>query len=299
MPSRAWAARLTLAGSLPALAALGACTRRYTLPEFDALARTTSARTILLEERVSLYSPYDWARTRSYLEVIEKERAAVFELFGVESEEPTVVWLRVDPKLGVQVAVEGELLRIESVSMETHDGILGHADGSVVEIRVAPLDEVQLPGGRTITGTFDVSMYADTIRHELAHAAAFQRGLHGRGWLEEGLAHAVAWLPIEGGRLRMEPPPERLRVAAALPRELRSIANLLAWEQHFPPTDEDRASRLLAFSLVAFLLEREASPFRERVVRIAAFDEDRLLALQDAWSEWLDGITHASGGDES
>ena len=281
------------------LGGLAACVSSSSLERVDELARATGARTILLEEHVSLYSPYDLLRTRGYLERVEAERAAVFELFGVESEQPIKVWLRVDPELGVHASIEGDRMRIESVSFETHDGILGEADRGVVVIRVAPLDVVSLPDGRTITGTFDVSMYADTIRHELAHVAAYLLGVGGHGWLQEGLAHVVQWIPVENGRLRMDPLPEELKVAAGMPAEVRSVDSLLAWEQSFPPTDEDRAARLLAFSFLAFLIEREGAPFREAVLRIAALDETRVRVFQDAWSDWLDGIAGAvreSGG---
>jgi hypothetical protein len=271
-----------------------ACATSIPLGRVDQLARATGARTILLEQQFALYSPYDLIRTRAYLERIETGRAEVFGLFEVESEQPLTVWLRVDPELGVHASVEGDRMRIESVSMETHDGVLGEAEGSVVVIRVAPLDVVTLSDGRTITGTFDVSMYDGTIRHELAHAAAFLLGVYGKGWLKEGLAHVVEWIPIEGGRLKLDPVPEELRRAAGLPAELRSLDRLLAWEQALPPTDDDRAARLLACSLVAFLLEWERAPrFRDGILHIAALDDARILALQDDWSTWLDGFASA------
>jgi len=280
--------------ALTALALGAACASPGSIGRVDQLARATGARTVLLEEHFSLYSPYDLLRTREYVELVETQRAAVFELFGVQSEEPLVLWLRLDERMGVHASITDDRMRIESVSLETHDGILGEAGDGVVVVRVAPLDVIPLPDGRTITGTFGAGMYEDTLRHELAHVAAALLGLRERAWLAEGLAHVVEWIPIEDGHLRLDPPPEALKRAARLPPETRSLEDLLDWKQHFPPSDDDGAKRILACSLTAFLVAREGVPFREALLRVAALDERRILALQGDWSEWLDAIAKAS-----
>src|SRR5688572_11029444 len=113
-------ARLALAGSLPAL--LGACTRHYTLREFDAIARTAPARTIVLEPRFSLYSPYDVIATREYVPLIAAQQAEVFALFGVTEETPLPILLQPNEGLGMDVTIEGDQLRLNGISMEPHGG---------------------------------------------------------------------------------------------------------------------------------------------------------------------------------
>src|SRR6185503_16411208 len=128
--------------ALTALALGAACASPGSIGRVDQLARATGARTVLLEEHFSLYSPYDLLRTREYVELVETQRAAVFELFGVQSEEPLVLWLRLDERMGVHASITDDRMRIESVSLETHDGILGEAGDGVVVVRVAPLDVI-------------------------------------------------------------------------------------------------------------------------------------------------------------
>lgn len=287
MPRCARLKGLVLAASL---AALGACTREYTLREFDAIARTAPVRTIVLEQRFSLYSPYDLLGTREYVPLITAQQAEVFALFGVAAETPLPILLQTNEGLGADFTLEGDRMSINSISMQPHGGVLGRAGEDAVVIEVAPAQTMRREDGTEIKGYLGASMYTSTIRHELAHIAANLLGIGGGSWLREGIAHAVEWLPAEGERLRADSPPEQLKVLARLPREQRSIAALLDWEQRLPPTDDDGVARLLAFSFAAFLLERETGPFREGALRIAALDEEHLLALEDAWSEWLDAI---------
>jgi hypothetical protein len=52
---------------------LAACRTHDSLPEFDALARTSTAHTIVFEDGFSLYSPYDPIPTRQFLPLIEQQ----------------------------------------------------------------------------------------------------------------------------------------------------------------------------------------------------------------------------------
>jgi len=102
--------------SLPLSVLLGACATSPSASEFDARVRESGAQTIVLGEKLSLYSPYDLVRTRLYLELIEKQRDEVFALFGVENERPLVIELHPNESLGggsptgldpVQAATDG------------------------------------------------------------------------------------------------------------------------------------------------------------------------------------------------
>jgi hypothetical protein len=285
------AAFAALAGTC---AALAGCLVSYDLPEFDELARTSHYRTILLEEDYSLYSPFDGIATRDYAQLVVRHRAELLELFGIESAPPTLVELRPTEGIGVDVEAEGNGLRILAASTEPHDGVLGWAPGNHVVIAVDAPQKVRLADGREIEGAWNASTFESTIRHELAHAAVFLSGVEDGGWLHEGMAHAVQWLPVEDGRFRLEPRPEQLAWASASPREARSLERLVAWRQSLPPTDGDVEVRLLAFSLVAFWFEREGSPrVRDGFPRLAALGRAEIVALEPEWSAWLDALAAA------
>ncbi len=155
--------------ALAASAVLPACTANPSLPEFDSLARTAGARTIVLEEGFSLYSPYDVITTREYVPLIAQQRAEVFALLGVESPSPIVVHLREDEGIGADLSVMGDEVRVGGLSMAPDDGILGWA-GEELVVRVAPARLLTFADGREITSVLGASMYKDTLRHELTHS---------------------------------------------------------------------------------------------------------------------------------
>lgn len=267
--------------------ALAACATTFSLEEFDALARTSGARTIVLTEDLSLYSPYDPLRTRAFLELIRAQRAEVFALFGVAKERPLVVQLHPNPGLGVELSVQGDRITVESVSEVANERINGQATIDLVIIEVDPERVLQLPDGRSIPGAFEPSMYADTIRHELTHVATRLLGIERSDWLSEGIAHAVGATTIEGGRFELAPVAAILGEAARLPHDPRAMAALLEWRQGFPVNDTDVSARRLAMSLVLFALERDGPDLRAGLLRLAALDRRELLALHSEWSAWL------------
>lgn len=280
--------------SIACVVALTACTRHYSLREFDALARTSQARTIVLEETFSLYSPFELPLTLEYVPIVAAQQTEVFALFGVESAAPIPVKLRANAGMGLDFRIEGDQFILNGISMEPHGGFLGQAGGNVVVIEVAPAQRSVRPDGTPHVTVMGASMYRDTIRHEFAHVATNLLGLPAGNWLGEGLAHAVEWLPLEDGRFVLEPVPERLRQAASLPRELRDVASLLAWEQGLPPAQRDTEVRVLAFSLVTFLLEQEPGPsFRARILEVARRSRAELLAAEPAWRIWLEALAAA------
>src|SRR5262249_31327836 len=91
---------------LAAALLLSACASKSELDDFDRLARTTHQQTIVLDEKLSLYSPYGPFITNEYLTEVEKQRDAVFALFDVRNDEPLLVWLALDEGMGVDESLE-------------------------------------------------------------------------------------------------------------------------------------------------------------------------------------------------
>jgi hypothetical protein len=272
---------------LASLALLPACKPHYSLPEFDALARTAPVRTIVLEEGFSLYSPYDVQATREYVTLVATQKAEVFGLLEVESAEPLVVHLSETEELGASFSVVGDRLQLERLSSDPHDGFLGWA-GEELVVRVAPARKLRREDGSELTGLPAASMYRDTLRHELAHLATRLAGIRGTAWLNEGIAHALEWIPVEAGRFVLDPLPPPLDRVTELERAPGELAELLAWEQGYPATDVDRRARLVGLALVLFLHEREAAPsLAEGLRRIAALAPQSILALEPEWRAWV------------
>jgi hypothetical protein len=269
-------------------AGLAACASALSLPELDALARQVEARTIVLEEDVSIYSPYDLAATREYLDLVRAERDLVFALLDVPPGEPIVVWLRPDDGVKAEVSMVGDGMLVDSVSISPRDHILGQADGVQVQIRVGLPTRIALADGSTVSAYLQASMYADTVRHELTHVAITRLGLSIPSWLSEGFAHAVEWIPVEAGRFAPTRGQSQLRAAAALPAETRSLDALLAWRQTLPVRlKEDSAARHLALAFVVFVCETQDLTVRAGLLHLAELEPDEVRGLQDAWSAWL------------
>lgn len=284
---RGW--KLVLASALVA-----GCTVTRTVPDVDALVRQSGARTVLIEDTLSLWSPYEVPRTREFLEEIRTRRDEVFGLFELDAGAPLIVRLRVNPGFAVEATAEsgaeGDRMRIQRVSFQPEGDVLGQATDDYVCIEVDRLAPLRLADGRSIETFLGVSSYTRTIRHELTHVAAMRLGVRRLGWLGEGLAHAVEWLPVEDGRFPLASAPV-FHLAAALPHDREAFDALLRWEQAFPVTDRDRHARALATSLVVFALAREGTPnLRENVLRLAARSDAELRALHADWSTWLESL---------
>jgi len=285
------------AWGLAGLAALAGCAAPG-IEEIDALARSTGARTILIEEDVSLYSPYDPVRSRLFLDEIRAQRAAVFGLFGLPPGEPVVACLVLNAGLFVDATLEGDQLRVQRFSMEPVDGVLGRARHDQFSLEVDKPQALRRPDGVEVQGFLDVGMYTDTIRHELTHIATTRLGVRGAPWLREGIAHAVEWVPIRAESLDLDPLPEVLRFARDLPHGPADFEALLAWQQSFPPTEHDTDARLLAISFLTFLLTREPElPLREAFARVAALDAAALRARYPAWCAWLEALPAPAAAD--
>lgn len=281
--------RLASRALLPSLVAgLAACAAPLTLDRIDRMARATDARTILLEEDLTLYSPYEAGQTRAFLSELRAQRDEVFALFDVTEDEPLQVWLRPNEGLSLDFTVEDDRLLVSRASRVPEDGVLGRAVGTSVVIEVDPPGRLTLPDGRVVESAPGPGMFTDTIRHELTHVATTRIGVEGADWLREGIAHAVEWLPVENGRFRLDPPPAALRGAAELPSDRGAFEHLLAWRQSIPPDDTDVLVRRQALALVVYALEQQQAPsLREGLLRVAALDAVALRGLRPGWSEWL------------
>ena len=279
----------TLSSLVPFL--LSSCTTHYSLRVLDDVARTSGARTIVLQEKLSIYSPEETFYAQDYVTLIEKQRQEVLGLFGVDNESPIIVQLRQNEGMGMDATIEGNTIRFNRLRMSPDGGILGSARKDVIVVEVAPRTVLKLADGSPFVGVLGASMYKDTIRHELAHVATNLLGVRGGDWLREGIAHAVEWIPIEDGRFVLDPVPESLRGAAGFPRGPGVLDELLAWTQSFPPADRDPSVRLLAHTLVVYLIEREGAPsLRDGLLRVAAYPPARIRAVEADWMTWLDGL---------
>ena len=286
--------------SLGILAPLTSCATVHELQDVDRCARLVGSRTIVLEDELSLYSPYEPVPTRMFLEEIKKQKREVFALLDVQSTEPVIVWLQPNAGMGMDQRVEGNLIFTEGLRFEPHGGLHGVAGDRFVILQVAPSQVLRLEDGREISSFLGESMYTQTIRHEMIHIATNLLGVRGGDWLREGIAHAVGSIPVADGCLDLDPVPEILRAAAALPRESRSLDRLLAWRQSFPPVEDDRSARALSCSLVAFLLQREPElDLGAGVLRLDAMDEQRIRSLEATWSAWLDAFPTEPAPEDS
>jgi len=280
----------------PALAALGlaalaSCTIRYSLREFDDLARSGGAKTILLDHDLSIYSPYDLATTREYQTLIEEQRDDVFSLFDVGDDVPVIVHLRPNEGMEVDAEIAGDDVRTKGFRVAPQGVLLGMASENVLVIEVSPPKVTESADGRSVAQMLAPSTYRETIRHELTHVATNLIGVRGQDWLREGIAHAVEWLPIEDGHFDVEPVPDILRRGAVYARERPKLEPLLEWRQSIPPADQDSTMRVLAFTLVTFLIEHERpAGVGEALERVARLDDDDIRALQPEWSAWLEGL---------
>jgi hypothetical protein len=209
----------------------------------------------------------------------------------VASATPVLVQLRPNEGLAVDSQSLGNGVVVSRVRDEPEGGLLGHASENALVIEVAPPALLRFDDEHVATQVPAASNYRDTIRHELAHVASNLMGLPRSDWLREGLAHAVEWIPVEDGRLDLDPVPDVLRRAAAYVRRRGEIAPLLDWKQSIPPVDADNVMRATAFTLVTFLIERERpASVREALERIAALEPDRIRGLEGEWSAWLEGL---------
>lgn len=258
-------------GLVLALAA-SACVTPIYLNEAD-LAR--DAKTVVHEERFTLFSPYEATATTSYADSVRNEVELVSRLIPDAGSKPVRLYL---VPIGDEASDPHELWRGPA-----REGVLGMAsEGEFAFIYV-----------RASVGSSAVREHAayiggGSLRHELTHLYAHRSGLFLAPWFEEGLALEVESMCVAGGELRAHPLPPHLLLArqSAGPG---SLAKLLAWRREFDITDAERELRYVwAQALLRYLLEAETRPgFVDRARAIMNLGEAAIQAQEAAWLDWL------------
>jgi hypothetical protein len=256
--------------------------------------RAAGVRSVALEERFLLYSPYEPARTQRYVGAANGALDDLEQGLGVPFGPPVIVVLVPRPVEGAEVTVEGDQLRFEGAPERPSDhGVMGVAGSSGERDAVVvyvPADRVSvLADGRKLTGGFAFPEDLEVLRHELAHVAAARAGLEGSQWLDEGLALLFEHGRMENGVLVTDRGAPELAAAREHFAET-SLSELLAWEED----QEDRVAgrvwrtgRPLTHALAVYVVESGQGSMPERVRRLAALSEADLLALEPEWRAWM------------
>ena len=253
------------------------------------------ARTVVHEERYSLYSPFSAVGTLAYRNLADEEVRRVSALFEVEPAE--AIPIRLVPKQGVRGRIEGVEGGIRVVAAGPHPmhGLGGWNRSGVVEVFVEPPAYLTRKDGTRIEGQYDAESFRGTLRHELAHACAAQAGLlRGEAWFDEGLAHFVEFSTADDSGLRVDlRSPDEPRVRD-LPRDERRVGAALALGEDVPGIASGEArpdveGRRVALGFFGFLYGRRGEPaFLERVRAIAAMSREELLAQEEPWQRSLE-----------
>jgi hypothetical protein len=272
--------RPSVRGTCLGLAALAACAAPGpTLDSLDRTLRASGLRTVVLREDFALYSPYDADGTRPFVALVEEELAMARAILGVEPVPPIPVWLRPVPRDGE----DSELVRVFP-----GQGDQRGATSSVGEVYV------WVDGDPARAHVQVALLPRSVVRHELAHALLRRGGITLPRWLNESLCTALQDVRRgDDGSLRDDPLPEALLEARAL-ADRASLADVLAWR---PPDagvrpDADPATALYALggSFLLFQCERLGRDPLAAALVLAARDERALLADEDVWRAWLQGL---------
>lgn len=285
------------------LLALAGC-RGMTLAQVDRLHESIDARTVLREERFTLWSPLDVATSRAWADVIARELPAVERAFGPERLAPQrlqVLLERVETP-SYPIPPEGGSITITIYPRGTRHGVVGHASGDVVTIFLAPPNRFRLESGVVIEQETDPERMVAVLRHELAHVAAGRADLDLPTWLSEGAADVVEDLELrEGGLFDVGPTAQVLQRAGALDRAEWSLAALLDWRERGERVTSgaeqvDLPRRQLCGLYVRWLLglAGEGAPVEdlaEALDRLRRTPRAELLAGEPAWRAWLEART--------
>ncbi len=270
--ARAWVAALVLCLSSSCVS--------LSLDELDVLNRSLDIETVVIQDRFSLYSPFDHEQTAPWLELVGEELGLVSELLQLEDANPIAVLL--EPVADWMPAAQAD------GGGATPRGLLGWAQGDTVVVRVTPVPTMRIASvGSGVVDT--VSQYRDTLRHEIAHAFLRQLELSDERWFSEGVAEFVEALAIGPSGLELGPTPSLFSHLASLPRSERSMKRLLSWSDEDPDAEVQPPDRGLAFSLIHYALEPH--PVEDWVSELRLLsDASRtdLLARESGWHAWLE-----------
>lgn len=253
------------------------------------------ARTIVHEERFSLYSPFSGVGTLAYRNLADEEVRRVSALFELEPAD--AIPIRLVPKQGMRGRVEGVEGRIRVVDAGPHPihGLSGWNRSGVVEVFVEPPAYLTRKDGTRIEGQYDAESFRGTLRHELAHACASLSGLlRGEAWFDEGLAHFVEFSEADGALLRVEQRSSEEPRVRDLPRDERRLELALGLGEDTlgiasGDARPDVEGRRVALGFFGFLYSRRPEPgFVARVRAIAAMSREELLAQEEPWQRSLE-----------
>jgi len=278
-----------------ALLALASCATSITVPQLDVLNRSLEARTVLLEEGFSLYSPFDAEGTASYAKLIAEEIKRVAAALEAPAGKPVVA------QLVAVVGGPGHTWRSEGgklsgsgpIRLPPLHGLRGAADEEDFVVWVAPtMHFVTGPDGPEIRWRVREEMDRDTIRHEIAHVFLRRLGVRDKLWLTEGVAEEIESMVPEGANLRRQPLPAGIEIPPDLVEREGLVRRVLALAQDADKiaageTPPDLEGRLLARALVRFALERRPGSCAEVVRWLDARRASEILALEEEFRAWL------------
>lgn len=273
---------------------LAACRGGPDQLEFDEILRADGVRSVAVEDRFVLYSPYEPGRTQRYVTAANGVLDELELALGVEPGPAIVVGLVALPVVGGAPTFSGDEISFERAPERPSDGaVLGVAgrgeDRDVVVVYVSADQVTELSDGRTITGTFTFAGDLETLRHELTHVLAERAGLNGRQWIDEGLAHLFEHGRLEGDELVTNR--EASSLVAARDRYSETSLNLLLpWEETHADAVKGyvfRAGRPLSHALAVYVIESTTGTLSERIRHLAALDDADVLALEPAFRVWL------------
>ena len=294
-------------GLLLGALALASC-RGLTLAEVDRLHDSIDARTVLREERFTLWSPLDVEASRAWAELVARELPAVegaFDPARLAPERLQVLLERVEVP-AIPLPGPGESATVQVYPAGSRNGVVGHASGDVVTLYLAPPNRFRLRSGRVVESETQPERLTFVLRHELTHVACRRAGLQLPTWLSEGAADMVESLALEDGALMDRGPPEEaVARALALERFDWRVAPLLDWSERgerIARGEEavDMPRRHLCGLYVRWLLglRGDGRPVRDlarRLAELAARPRAALLAGEAEWSAWLAVLGGAEG----
>ena len=267
------------------------------------LARTlrgSDVRCVVGEPDFTLTTPFGAHKTAELVTQVRRNLEAVEELLEVDVPASLVVRFEAveRPPIEVVMSEDGETWDVRGLDFTERHGYVGLA-GSVGH---DPFLLIFVVGPGRFTGadgdvgeasvTFDRT--ERTIRHELAHVAAFTAGLEGPTWFDEGLALELGYRVFaDSGELVPEFRPVTLQTAVR-ERGRHDLATLLDWSEdvgRVEAGEEEHFSlgRPLAHAFTRFLLERTPGPsLRAQFEAIAQLDREALLALEPDFEAWLE-----------
>ena len=260
-------------------------------------ARQADIRTLVVEPDFAVASPFEPGYTYRLLKLARRNLVAIEALLEVDvPSNLTVHFVALEmPKAEVRSDGEGGF-DLKGIEVPSDHGIRAYArtwfGSRSVTIYVAPEVDLSNSDGGLQSVIFDFDSES-SIRHELAHICAFEAGLDGNTWFNEGLAEEFESRKLDNdGALPMTALPRNLQVARKQHGPY-SIDDVLDWDENVSRVSAGKEKpfylgRSLSHSLIRFLLDRTpGKSLREKFERILDMKDREIRALEDEWKAWL------------